>query len=240
MNIIATVRTLNAERFIDEFCQSYTWADELIIADGGSEDNTLSLASKYSNVYIIEFNERVYKDGVWRNPHGKHINLLIDTAEQRGADWIIFDDADCIPNYEIKNEYIDIFADAEADGCEFILANRVYIYGRDQYFEKLTCPDNLSEVEYDSEFIPSLWAWKAGLGFRASEDDPFRHEFNKRPTDYPRKELYPPYGLLHYFYPTDDYMQNKLEFYRKIYHKDVLDPIDYGGRLLPLEEWMRK
>ena len=242
MNIIVIARTRNEELNIQRFCESYYWANKILIADGGSEDKTKEIAGKFPNVEIRDFTEKVWRHKIWRNPHGKHINFMVDWAEDENADWIIFDDVDCIPNFHIRSECYKIFEEAEEAGAEFILANRAYIYRDDRYFKDLTCPRTLAGT-YDNEWIPSLWAWKANLGFRASEDNPFKHEFIKRPTDYPRKELYPPYSLLHYFYPTDEYMQRKINFYDKIYdfgNAHVRDPKEYGGQLLPLEAWMVK
>lgn len=242
-NVIVTVRTRDAEIFIERFCKSYQWVNKILIADGGSEDRTKEIASQFPNVEIRDFTERVYRGEFWRNPHGKHINFLIDWAESYGADWIIFDDVDCVPNYAIKNEHKYIFESASNDGVQFILANRVYIYGEDTYFLNLTCPKVRVGV-YESKYIPSLWAWKTGLGFRASEKDPFVHDFNHSPIEFPRKELYPPYCLLHYFFPNDEYMDKKIKFYNDIYEMGenvvVKNPKQYGGVRKPLEEWMHE
>jgi len=243
MKIITLLRTRNESLNIERFCESYTWVNKILIADGGSEDNTIELARQYKNVEVRKFTKQVDRKGEWRNPHGEHINYMIEWAELYSPDWIIFDDCDCVPNYAIKEEWERLFLDAEEDGNEFILANRVYIYGKDQYFHDLTCPKVLAG-KYEDKYIPSLWAWKSGLGFRASEDDPFKHEFNRHPTDFPRKELYSPYCLLHYFYPNDEYMKRKLAFYNAVYEfgsaVKVRDPKDFGGQLLPLEKWMKE
>lgn len=242
MKIITIARTRDSADFIDRFCQSYYWVDQVLIADGGSSDDSKKRASQYPNVTVKDFSEKVYRGDTWRNPHGRHINFLIKWAEEEGADWIIFDDVDCVPNFLIKDEFNMIFNDAEEDGNEFIFANRAYIYGEYQYFEKLTKPTVLIG-QYENEWIPSLWAWKANMGFAAKENDPFKHEFNKIPTQHSRLELYPPYCLLHYFYPNDEYMRKKLEFYNKIYDfgtARVRDPKEYGGQLLPLEGWMKE
>jgi len=96
MNITVICRTRDEARNIGMFCKSYAWADQILIADGGSKDNTIQIARRFSNVKVRKFSERISKtDGeLWRNPHGRHINFMIDWAESSEADWIIFDDAD--------------------------------------------------------------------------------------------------------------------------------------------------
>ena len=88
MKIVATCRTLNEEKNIERFCMSYTWVDKVLIADGGSTDRTKEIANLFYNVEVRDFSERVERNGVWRNPHGKHINFLIDWAKEEGA-WIV-------------------------------------------------------------------------------------------------------------------------------------------------------
>jgi glycosyltransferase involved in cell wall biosynthesis len=82
MKIVATVRTLNEESNIRKFCESYSqFADSILIADGGSTDNTVLLASEYSKVDVDYFMDVVECDGgFFRNPDGPHIQFLIDWA----------------------------------------------------------------------------------------------------------------------------------------------------------------
>ena len=140
MKIITIARTRDSARFVEDFCDAYYWASKILIADGGSTDDSKYLANQYPNVTVKDFSEKVFRNNEWRNPHGRHINFLIDWAENEGADWIIFDDVDCYPNHYMRHDFLKIFEDAEDAGVDFILANRVYIYGRDKYFKSLTCP----------------------------------------------------------------------------------------------------
>lgn len=230
MKIVVIVRTRDSELFINRFCQNYQWADLILIADGGSKDKTKELASIYPNVDIEDFTQKIYSpDGkTWRNPHGKHINFLRDWAESLYPEWIIFDDVDCVPNYKVKEDYEKLFETQK----DFILLNRIYMLGKDRYFEKLTKPYG--------EWVGGLWAWRAGLGFRADESDPMVHAFNMKYESVAKTYL-PPYCLLHYFYPSDEYMQKKLKFYRDVGEQlNAKDPREGGGRLFLLEDWMRE
>src|SRR5690349_6931588 len=103
MKICVAVRVRDEERNIERFCANYAWADSILIADGGSQDKTKELALQYPNVKIRDFHEQVLmKHKMVRNPHGQHLNFLIDWAfAEDGADWIIMDDADCFPNYMV-------------------------------------------------------------------------------------------------------------------------------------------
>ncbi|GAH78398.1 unnamed protein product, partial [marine sediment metagenome] len=44
MKIMATTRTRNEEKNIARFVMSYQWADKVLIADGGSTDDTVKIA----------------------------------------------------------------------------------------------------------------------------------------------------------------------------------------------------
>ena len=236
MKIIACVRTKNEELNVGRFCESYQWADEIIIADGGSEDKTLSIARKFPNVHIYVFPEKVWSRDkkVWGNPIDRHCNFLFDRAIAHEADWIIFDDCDCVPNMYLKRDGRTILEQCKN---ELVMVNRIYIYGQDRFFEGLTKPDG--------NWTPSLWAWKKEAGVHANPIGDWHFEMNlhmrtgneySAPSDSnTAHNLWPPYALMHYFYPSDEYMKNKLEFYG--HETPLLDPKEYGGIIRPLPEW---
>ncbi len=233
MKVIVTVRTRNEAERIERFVMSYQWADKILVADGGSTDDTVSIAQSLPKTEVRKFGMRVASDDgrVWRNPHGRHINFLIDWAEEEGADWIIFDDVDCIPNYKMKKLGRLIFIGATEALRDYIMVNRVYFYKEESYFEELTKPTG--------DWTPSLWAWRANKDIRAKEEDGWEHYIDIHLEGLHRSDVYPPYCLLHYFYPDDEFMKKKLDFYRHM-RPTIRDPKDYGGELLPLEEWMRE
>lgn len=201
MKIVTLARTRDNANQVEQFCLAYQWTDAIILADGGSEDDTIEIAKRIGKVHVYKFKERVYRNGYWRNPHGMHINYLLDVAEDFSADWVIFDDVDCIPNYHIKKNARSIIEENKHD---VICATRIYIKGRDKHYPKLAKPIN-------NDWSPSLWAWKLGK-IRALENDPFVHEFTDFST-LPTLNWMPPACLLHYFYPDEETMNRKLNFY---------------------------
>jgi hypothetical protein len=230
MKVVATCRTRDEEYNIAKFCNSYRWADKVLIADGGSEDNTKIIASCYPNVEVRDFEDRIISSsGLWRNPYGKHINFLIDWAEEEGADWMIFDDCDCRPNSYLKEDYRSIMKNNR--NKDFIYVTRLYLWGEDKHFPKLATPSG--------KWTPSIWAWRLSSGFRFKEDNPWKTELEFRPKAHERLDLEtPPYCLLHYAWPNEEILKKKIEFYTTI--KEIANmehPMKFGGKLEPLPDW---
>lgn len=96
--ISVAIATYNEENNIQKCLDAVAdWVDEIVIADGSSQDKTVELASKYKNVKIIKTtNKPIF-----------HINknLAIEACK---SDWILQLDADEIVTPELKNEIISI------------------------------------------------------------------------------------------------------------------------------------
>ncbi len=94
--ISVAIATYNEENNIERCLNAVSnWVDEIIIADGSSQDKTREIASKFKNVKIIKTtNKEVF-----------HINknMAIDACT---SDWILQLDADEIVTLELKNEII--------------------------------------------------------------------------------------------------------------------------------------
>jgi len=223
MKIVVTARTLNEKNNVMRFCKSYWWADEVLLADGGSEDSTVLFAKKFPNVKVRYFGDKVYNNGYWRNPHGKHINFLIDWAYSLHPDWIIFDDCDCYPTDSLQKVARDILRTNHKSAA---FAYRLYKYGADQYFPEMNEPGQ------------SLWAWRPELDIRANEADPWSHEMINMPKEHQISRLHEPFCLIHNFAPNPDVIEEKMRFYRESgQHPNIKHPLEYGGRLAPLPEW---
>lgn len=229
MKVVVAIRTRNEEMNIERFCKSYDWADMILVADGGSEDRTKELANQFPNVSIRDFGERIQmENGHWRNPHGRHLNFLIDWATGEGADYIIHDDADSTPNSQLICHARNLL------DTDFVFVTRLYLWGHDSYFPRMSLNSNGS-------FLHSLWAWKASTGFRYTEEDPLKQEFNFLPDPSHSKNLEPPnYCLLHRFCPTPEIAERKTVFYRQSGEiPGALHPLCYAGDISPLPDWAK-
>jgi len=226
MKIVTLVRTRNEERNIERFIRCYQdWVDLILVADGGSEDNTKELAGQFKKVKVRDFKERVEcENNIWGNPEGKHINFLIDWAEkEEEADWLIRDDCDCFPTKALQADGRRLI---ETSPHNYIYFNRLYTYHQTHYFPKLNRPGT------------SLWSWKAGL-LRADDVD-FAAGFSslREVRKGSRLELSFPYAGLHCFAPDDGEIERKLRFYRDSgLSPTMLHPLDFGGKLELLPDW---
>jgi hypothetical protein len=236
MKIVSSCRTLNEERHIEQWCKSYSeFADVLLIADGGSTDNTIELASKYPKVQIRNYDVRVeMKDGSFRNPDGPHVQFLVDWATEIGGDWIIHQDCDQRPN-EILREYARELL--EWTDKDFVQITQIFLWGKDKYFH------NLSFM--GGKWAQGLWAWKLSTGLKILDRMP-HYMFSldgQEPTDINKtgRELnvQPPYCFLHCGWQTEEETQAHIKYYRDTgLIPDMAHPLQFGGEPVPLLDWM--
>ena len=237
--IVVCVRTRDEEHRIGQFCEAYKDADIILVADGGSEDNTVSIAKSFSNVKMLYYDKRVQlKGGYWRNNDSDHSNFLFKYAYRYNPDWIIYDDCDIRPNKKLRENYRTILDQFNGD---VVLAVRVYLWGTEQYFPLLSSP--LGEEKGQG----SLWAWRGNLDLWTV--DAFPH-FTFRVGDDPVKEfredtecleLVYPFCLLHYSWDDPERVENKIKEHRESGSiPNMAHPKNFGGKLKPLEEWMRE
>jgi glycosyltransferase involved in cell wall biosynthesis len=224
MKIIVTVRSLNESANVERFCECYSWADSILLADGGSSDDTIYKALKFDNTRCYKFTEKIWHNNkVFSNPRGKHINFLIRWAEKEYADWIIFDDIDSVPSMELQQHGREILETCNED---MVFAYRLYVKGDDKYYPDANIPGQ------------SLWAWRWSSVW-ADESNP--SVFSMHISNCNRLNLEPPNVLLHYFYPSEELIQKKMEFYGitgdaggKPKHPDEI-----FGRIEKLPNWAR-
>ena len=229
MRIVVIVRTRDEEHNIERFIKSYWWADKILVADGGSLDNTVSIACSYSNVAVRHFHEKIKMNNrYWRNPQGDHINFLNDWAKEEQADWIILDDCDCVPNKLLQEDGRDILANCK---YEFAYAVRLYLWKDNKYFPQMSEPIKKGRAE------TSLWAWKAysQMTFLNTSNT---YTFHPRPKLRERLNIYPPNCLLHFSWVDEKRLEKKLNYYRQSgQHPTIQHPLEHAGALKELPEW---
>lgn len=91
----AVVITLNEERRIESCLRSLDWVDEIVVVDGGSQDQTLEIASRYSK----KVRQRPFDDFATQK------NYAIGLAE---GDWIFSIDADEKASDELKQSLLKV------------------------------------------------------------------------------------------------------------------------------------
>ena len=138
MRIIAIVRTRDESRNIERFCMNYQWVDQILVADGGSLDNTIEIAESMPKTQVRKFEDKTQMENdIWRNPEGPHLNFLRDWAESEGADWILSDDCDCFPNYHLKQDTRELL---ENTGFDWIYTVRLYLWKNNTHFPDIAKP----------------------------------------------------------------------------------------------------
>lgn len=101
--ISVTIITLNAASHIEDCLHSVQWANEIIIIDSGSTDNTIEICKQYtSKIYITD----------WPG-FGKQKNRALQKAT---CDWILSIDADEIVPVKLRDEIQEAILQSNIDG----------------------------------------------------------------------------------------------------------------------------
>ena len=223
--IVVVVRTRNEAMNIGRFCTAYRdCADLILVADGGSEDRTISIAKCFKNVKVRNFTERInFSGGLWRNPHGTHMNFMFNWAVEEGADWIIFDDCDAVPTAALQKKLRKIM---ERAAYPTIWLYRLYIWGKDKYFPRMNDPGK------------SIYAWRPETGIIARETSPQDCYLLNVPSGKSKEivVLEPPLCSLHYYCPNEEIVRAKMDFYKATKHA-LQHPLQMGGPLADLPDW---
>lgn len=219
--IIVVVKTLNEERNIENFCRGHSFADKILVADGGSTDRTVELTRGLDNVEVRDFEQRIEMDDDpmgFMNPEPQHINFCIDWAIEEGADWIVLDGCDGWPNPKLGNAARRIM---EEIAESMIYVKRLYVWDRDEVF-----------VNLGKE--PAMWAWRPSkVAVRSEEPKGATTCFEAKMIGAhgPRRTLPLPYVLLHYFYPDEATVKMKMARYAAWGHPQVHPLEAFGPRV---------
>lgn len=227
MKIVVICRTLNEEKNIGLFCENYSFADRIVVTDGGSEDDTRAIIRQFDNAEIMDVSHlSEIVGGFPMTPPGPQINIGIDRAKKLRADWIVLDEADCWPNPVLKKRARGIL---ETTDKPSVFVYRLYIYGYDKYFSKMMKPGQ------------SLWAWRPDIVDVYSDSQGFTGAGLKvNISENYRLRLEPPEVCLHYFYPNPETINKKMACYAArgtpVSHPDtwIYAPAD------PLPDWATK
>jgi len=224
MKIVMTLKSKNEENNIRNAIECYhDWVDEILLADGGSTDRTIEIASEYPKVCVRPFRINYEReDGSLRNHEGKHLNFLFEWAKLRRADWIIHDDCDCVLSPSFKKNAREIIEDANT---QIICAVRLYVYGSDMHFRKMSFIKGRWET--------SLWAWRTGV---LKAEDARRHFTITNIEQLTRTNVLPPLCILHKFAPNEETITRKVNDYKLEAPTAVHPRITYGEPE-PLPEW---
>lgn len=226
MKIVLTLKSRDEEKNIQNVLDSYDWVDQILLADGGSVDRTVEIASKNPKVVVRDFHEKYYRDdGSWRNHEGKHLNFLFQWAEDEKADWIIHEDCDGTINSNLMRDARRILEESVADT---VYACRLYVYGKDKHFKKMSF--------INDQWQTSIWAWRVSLGIRAEEVQ--RHITINNLDRYTKQEILPPYCLLHNFAPDEETIMRKVNEY-KVEAPTAVHPREIYGEPELLPDWAK-
>lgn len=238
MKIVSIVRTRDEARNIWPFIESYKgWVDSILVADGGSEDDTLSMLRQLAALapvgflQVRPFPKRALNAGYWWNPEGQHINFLIDWAKEEGADWVIFDDCDCRPNAALRRDARKLI-----EGCEsqIVRAVRLYWWGTGEHFPDLAQPGT------PGTWQPSLWAWRVDTGLHCVESKDWGFSFEPAIDSLTHCDVVPPnYCLNHHGWPDQETANRKMAQHQLASRSGHLfqSPLAWAGRLEPVPDW---
>ena len=228
MKIIVTVRTLNEEANIADFCEFYKWADLILITDGGSTDKTVRIAKGLPRVKLLDVSHlQMSMEGspfgfVTPTPH--QTNIGIEWAVAEGADWSILDEADCWPNPALRLEARELL-DAAAEPSVFLY--RLYLWREGEYFPRYNRPGQ------------SLWAWRPDrLNIYCDESRPMANGLTGLPPAPERLLLEPPYVCLHDWCRNDDIIERKRRYSLATGRKWIHPLVSIYAPPEPLPAWV--
>lgn len=227
MKIVVAARCFNEEKNISRFMTGYSFADEIVISDGGSTDDSLKILSRYPKATVVHFKNQINMSGQLWNPENQHINSLLKTAKSMSPDWIILDDMDDVPNYALRQSARKILEENKNDEIQFS-AFRLYMWGDDQYFPYMN-------RNFDPLF-KSLWAWQPSKADIRANESKFDASIIGIPPS--KHGIDVPMCLLHKSWHPDT-IAEKIKRYKDV-GIEMQHPMDFAGKPEPLPEWARE
>jgi glycosyltransferase involved in cell wall biosynthesis len=119
IKISAVVSAYNEEKNIENCLKSLKFADELIVIDNGSTDETGELAKKYANKVLTQKND----------PQKIDIQKNLGIEEANG-DWVLIVDADEQVSEELAKEIRSTIEKEKSDISGYWIPRKNYIFGK--------------------------------------------------------------------------------------------------------------
>ncbi|WP_457595737.1 glycosyltransferase family 2 protein [Hydrogenimonas sp.] len=110
------ILTKNSAAYLDEVLQSAAFADEVLVVDGGSRDDTLAIAERHG--------VRIESQAPWRG-FGHQKQHAIDLATH---DWVFVLDSDEVITQELREEILSTLQNPQATG--YLVPRLNYFFGK--------------------------------------------------------------------------------------------------------------
>lgn len=226
MKIVVAVRCYNESKNIDRFMRGYNFADDIVVSDGGSTDDSVSILEQYPKVMLFHFTEQETMNGETWNPDAPHMNFVLDKAKELEPDWLIFDDMDCVPTRDLRDVARDMFREVYELQDYQVNSFRLYLWGDTKFFPKMN-------NNFDKNYT-SLWAWQPSkLDIHADEN--IRHGTLTGLATKNIFRLKEPYCLLHKSWHPDT-IEKKIARYNAL-GLPMSSLGEFAGEAVTLPEW---
>lgn len=223
MKIVVAARCYNEIRNVERFLKGYSFADEIVISDGGSDDG--SVEALQDKVTLLHFDGLKESGGVKFNDDAPHMNFVLDYAKSLNPDWLIFDDFDCNPNESLRQNARKFLEYVMQDIVYQVNVFRLYLWGDDHYFPSMN-------NYFDSNYT-SVWAWRPDkLNIYA---DPSNNHGTLLGLSADNFKILAPYCLLHKSWNPET-VDDKIKKY-SVRGIAMNHPLQFAGQPEPLPDW---
>lgn len=118
MSITVSIITYNEENNIEDCLESVRWADEIVVVDAESTDQTIHIAKR--------FNAKTYK--LTFTNFAAQKNFAIDKATKN---WVFFLDADERVTESLALEIRETLSQADSDSKVYAINRRTFFFGKE-------------------------------------------------------------------------------------------------------------
>ncbi len=121
IKLSAIVPVRNAEDLIGDCLKSISWADEIIVADDGSEDKTVEIAKKYKKARIIDVS-------------GSFSDRRNQAVKKAKGEWFLIVDADERVSPSLRNEINQLVSKSINQYYAYAIPRRNFILGKEMKY----------------------------------------------------------------------------------------------------------